>query len=602
MSDAVSNPLTAPALRPNLPTYPIHLELLRVTSSTVAGPTGGASAGLGTGNIAPSSLYVSSTQQLRTDTLAPRDREPCLVVPAPNADGVTFPTLTAGYYLGRLAGSYSSLPVYEVVMSSSSTTTTTSSTYPQGTGGLPGLTPDQAAALNASLTPAQIANLGNLTACQLQVLMQLPVVNIQMLTTDLQQTLLSYVVDRLEFTPLKKIATEIPRTQVVVVSSAFPQLYELVNKALTPAQATNLLNSLTSQQFSTLLSLTGSQLQTVVQLTTAELTTLTSLTGQQVSSLVGNLTASELGGLLDTLSLAQLRNLTNSLTPRRIEKLARTTTPTKISTVVPGGPGGGLTPSQLTDLADFPPSTMGCLLDNLSMDSLRTLLNIGAPPPPPTPVLGKQAYFPNLVSIVGQPSSTPSPLISGYVPIVVDGATGKLWANIGGVWANLSLPAVVPVANGGVPASPVTANVGAVVGSLSGSPTWYKVNVTKTTFSINAATINVNLLTVPAGANLLAIKMKHSVPFTGGSISAYTLSVGITGNNTFFFGNFSVFQAAGALVYGLQYPNSGTPQTTQQLSHTGTTTITITATAVGDTLNHATAGDCDLWLLLSSTL
>lgn len=72
------------------------------------GPSGGSSSGIGTGTVPPSVLYVASTQQLRTDTLSPRDREPCLVV---DVNGLG---LTTGYYLGRLAGSYNSLPVYEV--------------------------------------------------------------------------------------------------------------------------------------------------------------------------------------------------------------------------------------------------------------------------------------------------------------------------------------------------------------------------------------------------------------------------------------------------------------------------------------------------------
>lgn len=97
-----------PFLGQRQPDYPPLLQLLRVTAATIPGPAGGASAGLGTGNTSPSVLYVSSVQQLRTDTLGPRDREPCLVVDV-NGGG-----LSAGYYLGRLAGSYTSLPVYEV--------------------------------------------------------------------------------------------------------------------------------------------------------------------------------------------------------------------------------------------------------------------------------------------------------------------------------------------------------------------------------------------------------------------------------------------------------------------------------------------------------
>ena len=102
------DPLGHLKLRDDLPRYPHLIQLLRVTKATIPGPSSAGSSAVGTGNIAPGSLYISSTQQLRTDTLAPRDREPCLVVDVNNIG------LSPGYYIGRLAGSYNSLPVYEV--------------------------------------------------------------------------------------------------------------------------------------------------------------------------------------------------------------------------------------------------------------------------------------------------------------------------------------------------------------------------------------------------------------------------------------------------------------------------------------------------------
>jgi hypothetical protein len=77
-----------------------------VTAATVAGPAGVAQTA-GSSVLGPT-LYVSFTQQLRTDALLPRDREPCLV------DDINGTGLLPGFYLGRLAGSYTSLPVYEV--------------------------------------------------------------------------------------------------------------------------------------------------------------------------------------------------------------------------------------------------------------------------------------------------------------------------------------------------------------------------------------------------------------------------------------------------------------------------------------------------------
>lgn len=99
-------PLVGQVLDESLPLYPPLLQLLRVTAATVAGPSGVAQTA-GSSVLGPT-LYVSYTQQLRTDGLLPRDREPCLV------DDINGAGLQPGYYLGRLAGSHTSLPVYEV--------------------------------------------------------------------------------------------------------------------------------------------------------------------------------------------------------------------------------------------------------------------------------------------------------------------------------------------------------------------------------------------------------------------------------------------------------------------------------------------------------
>jgi len=101
------NRFNGPNLQSDLPIYPPQLQLLRVTATTVAGPAG-VSQLAGSSVLAPI-LYVSFTEQLRTDTMLPADREPCLVA---DVRGLGLPP---GFYLGRLAGSWTSLPVYEVV-------------------------------------------------------------------------------------------------------------------------------------------------------------------------------------------------------------------------------------------------------------------------------------------------------------------------------------------------------------------------------------------------------------------------------------------------------------------------------------------------------
>ena len=118
------SPLVEPTLRNDLPVYPPLIQLLRVTPATVPGPAGVAQTA-GSSVLGPT-LYIAFTQQLRTDALLPRDREPCLVDDVNDVirGNPGFP----GFYLGRLAGTFNSLPVYEVCPSVATTTSTSTST------------------------------------------------------------------------------------------------------------------------------------------------------------------------------------------------------------------------------------------------------------------------------------------------------------------------------------------------------------------------------------------------------------------------------------------------------------------------------------------
>lgn len=98
-----------PKLGSDLPLYPPVSQLLRVTSATVPGPVG-YSQGMAGSSVLSGGLYVSFTQQMRSEgSLLPRDREPCL---AADVNGLG---IGPGFYIGRLCGSWTSLPVYEVV-------------------------------------------------------------------------------------------------------------------------------------------------------------------------------------------------------------------------------------------------------------------------------------------------------------------------------------------------------------------------------------------------------------------------------------------------------------------------------------------------------
>lgn len=106
-----SSPLNPPTMRTDLPVYPHLLQLIRVTPATVPGPSGVAQ--LAGSSVLAGVYYVAFTQQRRTDSGLPRDREPCL---AQDMNGLIMGNPGwPGFYHGRLAGSHNGLPVYEIV-------------------------------------------------------------------------------------------------------------------------------------------------------------------------------------------------------------------------------------------------------------------------------------------------------------------------------------------------------------------------------------------------------------------------------------------------------------------------------------------------------
>lgn len=132
--------------------------------------------------------------------------------------------------------------------------------------------------------------------------------------------------------------------------------------------------------------------------------------------------------------------------------------------------------------------------------------------------------------------------------------------------------------------------------SWSGSlPFWTKYTVVYSDLAAAALTNSITLFTLPAGGVIHGVKIKHSTAFSGGSISAYTVSVGIVGNTTKYAGTFDVFQATGASTYDLTQNFAGE-------SHTATTAIKVEAVSVGANLDQAVAGSVDIWVLFSTAV
>lgn len=145
--------------------------------------------------------------------------------------------------------------------------------------------------------------------------------------------------------------------------------------------------------------------------------------------------------------------------------------------------------------------------------------------------------------------------------------------------------------------------MGAVVGLVC--PSWWirqgqpvgleddmaisKFTATHTQLQAAGLANNITLFTLPAGAILEDVKIKHSTAFAGAGITAYTVSVGITGNLAKYASAFDVLQAVAATTMQV---SSGTFTE----SHTATTAVKIAAESLGGNLDASTAGSVDVWV------
>lgn len=130
------------------------------------------------------------------------------------------------------------------------------------------------------------------------------------------------------------------------------------------------------------------------------------------------------------------------------------------------------------------------------------------------------------------------------------------------------------------------------------APAWVKVGdgLTFEDFAAAALTYDIELFTLPAGGVIHGVMIKHSEAFAGGSISAYTLSVGIVGSLTKYAGAFDVFQAIGETVFQLASTVGA-----ESFAEAGVS-IRAAATSVGDNLDQASAGEVDIYALYSAVL
>jgi hypothetical protein len=223
-------------------------------------------------------------------------------------------------------------------------------------------------------------------------------------------------------------------------------------------------------------------------------------------------------------------------------------------------------------------------------------------------------------TILNGTHSTPSATPSANSAVIADG-TGHVasgWGGVANSLATLGGSTKVPSAQmTGVLASTdltndaaleKTANKGAANGyasldantALTAAQTpaivnqWTKVTKLFSDFSsVGMNTNDITIFTLPIKGAIQDVVIHHTTPFTGGTISAYTVSVGIMGTPAKYATAFNVFQAAGNTTFGFNsLPNME--------NFGATTAIVAEAISTGDTLDHATAGSVDIYILHST--
>lgn len=148
--------------------------------------------------------------------------------------------------------------------------------------------------------------------------------------------------------------------------------------------------------------------------------------------------------------------------------------------------------------------------------------------------------------------------------------------------------------NGGVVfASGLTLNTNNDVSTVGNLPTWIEFTVTHAMLQFASLTNDIELFSLPAGYVIHAVKIKHSIAFTGTGITGYTLSLGIVGNLTKYTSAFDVFQSVGGTVQQLS-------DTVQTENNDAVTSIRLAATSVGANLDQSTAGTVKIKVLVSN--
>ena len=130
-------------------------------------------------------------------------------------------------------------------------------------------------------------------------------------------------------------------------------------------------------------------------------------------------------------------------------------------------------------------------------------------------------------------------------------------------------------------------------GGGGGNLAWSKYDLDYTDFSAASLNNDIALFILGAKEFIHEIVISHETSFSGGAISDYSVSVGVTGNLDKLASSYDVYQSTGADVAQISTCN-------EFLSKTSTTTVRINATSVGANLDQATQGAVSIWVLKST--
>jgi microcystin-dependent protein len=123
----------------------------------------------------------------------------------------------------------------------------------------------------------------------------------------------------------------------------------------------------------------------------------------------------------------------------------------------------------------------------------------------------------------------------------------------------------------------------------AGAGVWNPYQVLFSDLSASSNQISIPLFNLPAGGVIHDVIVTHSAAFGGGSLTGYSVSVGVAGSLDKYALSYDVFQSPGNQVAdssnALGIENKVSP-----------TQVLLTATSVGDTLDHATSGEIQVYI------